>query len=90
MCFKLLRGKASLLAGVTAIMASTTLSVPVLAGSPILKEKLNDLGYTVTASEIQQNVVNQQQQAEYALSLHNELGQSVLKMNQAQFSHCLV
>lgn len=84
MCFKLLRGKASLLAGVTAIMASTTLSVPALAGSPILKEKLNDLGYTVTASEIQQNVVNQQQQAEYALSLHNELGQSVLKMNQAQ------
>ena len=42
MCFKLLRVKASLLAGVTAIMASTTLSVPVLAGSPILKEKLND------------------------------------------------
>ena len=84
MCFKLLRGKASLLAGGAAIMASTMLSVPALAGSPILKEKLNDLGYTITASEIQQNVVNQQQQAEYTLSLHNELGQSLLKMNQAQ------
>ena len=82
---KLLGSQANwLLAGVTAVIATMMVSVPVLAGSPVLREKLNDLGYTVTASEVPQTIADQPQPSEYALSLHNELGQSVLKTNQVQ------
>ena len=47
MCKGLLGGKAGLLAGVAATIVTTVLSFPVIAGSLVFKEKLNDLGYTI-------------------------------------------
>ncbi|MEN9501418.1 MAG: hypothetical protein RI964_703 [Pseudomonadota bacterium] len=84
MCKGLLGGKAGLLAGVAATIVTTVLSFPVIAGSLVFKEKLNDLGYTVVASEVENASKDPATKGEYVLSLHNEHGESVVKGNHLQ------